>query len=154
MHGIAISTVLITITLTLLSSYQQYMINSVRNKSNWEAKFENVTYEEAIKIAEDKNIKEISIIQKIGKTDQSFGIMNLKFDIRSYDENAIKNTNIELTKGRMPKNENEILLSIAEDVEYQLKEKFNVGEKVKFTIDGKLKEFEIVRKNREFRIRC
>lgn len=147
--GIIIQTILLTSSLILISSYKEYMVNTARSKGNWEARFSNITYEDALQIAADKNTKEISLSQKIGITQNlrkdDFG--EIKFDLRSYDENALKNSNIHIVEGRLPKNSNEVIISITASYNNNLIEKVIVGEKLKLTINNKEKEYIVVRQN-------
>ena len=53
---ILISTVLITTILLLIDSYKEYMINSERNKANWEVAYSGITYEEACTIEKHSNV--------------------------------------------------------------------------------------------------
>lgn len=131
------------------------MVNISRSESNWEARFSNITYAEACEIEKDKNVNEISIYQKLGVSDENFAkptsgldlVSTTKFDVRAYDENAFKNSNIYLTEGRFPENSNEILISLDADKNKGLTEKLETGDKLKVTLNGKLKEFTIVRQN-------
>ena len=102
----------------LFASYQEYMINSTRIKKNWEAEFTNITYEQAKEVEKDKNVKEISIVKKIGITEENFADnynemfkSTKKYDIRAYNENALKNAKIIIKQGRLPENSKEILIS-------------------------------------------
>ena len=134
---------LVTTVFTLFSSYQEYMVNTERSKENWEARFSNIPYSVAKEIAEDENIKEISFYQRLGiseenfsERDRGFGIKSeVKFDVRAYDENSLKNANIHITEGRLPKNSSEILLSLSVDKNNMLKQKINTGDKFKVTIN-------------------
>ena len=139
---------LVTTVLILFSSYQEYMVNTERSKANWEARFSNVPYSVAEEIAKDENIKEVSFYQRLGISEENFGITNInpdefnistkiKFDVRAYDENALKNTNIRITEGRLPENSDEILLSLSASKNNMLAQKINIGDKFKVTLRRK-----------------
>ena len=59
--GIMVVTILVVTAITFLSSYQQYLAESIRNKKNWEISIKNIPYADTYKIMENKNIKEMSI---------------------------------------------------------------------------------------------
>ena len=136
---------LVTVVLTLLSSYQEYMVNIVRNKGNWEAKFTNITYEQAKEIEKDKNIKEISIIQKLGITEPiyQFDFIKINLNVRAYNLNALKNEKLELIRGRMPQNENEIIIAIHPQTNIEEMPR-NIGDKIETKINGEEKIYTIV----------
>ena len=139
--AIIISVVLINSVITLALSYQEYMINISRSKENWEARFSNIPYSVAKEIAEDENIKETSFYQRLGISEEDFCRKDInrevKFDVRAYDENALKNANVHITEGRLPENSNEILLSLSIRKNNILKQKINIGDKFKVTLNRK-----------------
>ena len=125
------------------------MVNIERNKKNWEAEFANVTYKQAEEITKDKNIKEISICQKFGVTEGDYSwdlgemYFEAKINLRAYDENYLKNSNITLIEGRFPKSSDEIIITKPDEgSEYKIPQ--NIGEKIEIIINGEKKEYEIV----------
>jgi len=96
-------------------------------------------------VIEDENIKEASFYQRLGISEENFsegitifgGNREVKFDVRAYDENALKNANIHITEGRFPENSNEILLSLSIRKNNILKQKINIGDKFKVTLNRK-----------------
>jgi len=133
-----------------MSSYQEYMVNIARSEKNWEAEFFNITYKEALELEKDKNIKEVSIYQKVGIAEENFfageyiGI-DKKINLSIYNQAALKNSNIVLRTGRFPENSNEIIVSHKLST---LESKDNLpkypNEKVILTINGKTKEYTVV----------
>lgn len=155
LFGIIAVTVLITTTLIVFTSYQEYRVNTERAKNNWEAKFSNITYKQAKEIVNDKNVKEISLSYKIGES-ENVSIYNggeIKFDVRAYDKNALKNANINITEGRLPKNPNEIIIGINEDENNSINQKVEIGQAIELIIGGEVKKYNVVRKSQraEFR---
>lgn len=124
------------------------MINTVRSNGNWEAKFSNITYAQALEIAKDDNVKEISLSHKIGITEELSKNGSTKFDIREYDKNSLRNANIHITEGRLPENTNEVIVSLTASINANLIEKINVGDIAEFIVNGEVKKYTIVRKNR------
>ena len=144
--GIIIVTVLVTTIITLISSYQQYLIAGVKSKGNWEAEFKNITYSDSQKIKQNENIKEISISHKIGTSEENFGIG--KLNVVEVDDNTLKNINLSITEGRLPENPNEIIISEASDFDIKghsnIKEK--IGDNITITVNGKTKNYTLVGK--------
>lgn len=136
---------LITTILILISSYQEYMVNIVRNEGNWEAEFTNITYEQAKEISKDDNIKEISIKKKIGVSEPiyQFDFIRIVLDVRGYDSNALKNEKIELVRGRLPEKDDEIVIAIHPNTSINEVQK-SIGNKIEIKINEENKEYEIV----------
>ena len=131
---ILISTVLITTILLLIDSYKEYMINSERNKANWEVAYSGIIYEEACTIEKHSNVREISVMKEMGeakKKDDKDIVIPEK--IIGFDEIAIKNLlKNNLQAGRLPENSNEVIRT---DGSYK------IGDKLVQTLDdGKTKE--------------
>lgn len=155
--GIALTMLIFTITFIVLCSYQEYITNIMRYERNYEAEFANITYKNALEIAKDKNIKEISIIQDIGTSEENFsksvsqgGVASvIKINISAFDENAIKNNHIKLVEGRFPTNTHEIVLEKSSQTEEILGEQNRnnaeyIGQKIEITINEKKEEYLIV----------
>jgi beta-lactamase class D len=131
----------------MLSSYQEYLINSERARGNWEFEVSNITYEEAKKIAEYEEIKEIACSYNFGIAEERFSsdtLFPVKYNIMGYDANMLKNEHIYVIEGRLPENENEIILSLAKNVGEYYKD-FVLGDEIEFTLNGNVKKFKIVR---------
>ena len=121
------------------------MVNIVRNKGNWEAKFTNITYEQAKEIANHKNVKEISVYRREGISEPIYSneIITISLDIRAYDNKLIKNSNMKLIEGRFPQKTNEIIVAVHESYMMEGIPK-NVNDKVIITVNGKEKEYTVV----------
>lgn len=139
--GIIIVTILLCSILLLLNIYQEYMVKGERNISNWEASFKNISYEKACVLQQLSDIKEVSIIQRVGISkenyilDSSFGEAHIY--LIAYDKNAMNNLELELIEGRLPKNENEIVVS---------QTFMNIGDITNITIEGETKTYKVVGK--------
>ena len=135
--GIVIVTILINSITTLALSYQEYIVNLSRSKENWEAKIENVPYRDVEVIEKNENIKQISIVKDLGISEESYSEWFTDLlRIKEYDENALKNLNIKLKKGRLPQNTKEIIVN--EDMI------FDVGDTIDTTINNKKYSYQIV----------
>ena len=132
-----------------MSSYQQYLINSVRHKDNWDTKISNVTYKDYKQLNNFNQIKEISKTHNIGLMNiPSTGVTSIYVELYSYDKNSMQNllaTNIKA--GRLPENSNEIAISTmnidSEDINLA-KEKYEIGDKFIFESGEFAKEYTIV----------
>ena len=142
LYGIMLATIIIVCVLIILSSYQVYLTNIIRFERDYEAEFKNIEYSNVEKIKADKNIKEVSVIQKIGTAEEemskSEGI-STKINLIAYDKNSEKNNKLELIEGRMPNNTSEIVLS----KQYYFQE-INLGEEFELTINGNKKKYTVV----------
>ncbi len=135
--GIVIVTILINSITTLALSYQEYIVNLSRSKENWEAKIENVPYRDVEVIEKSENVKQISIVKDLGISEESYSEWFTDLlHIKEYDENALKNLEIKLKKGRLPQNTKEIIVN--EDMT------FEVGDTIDTTINNKKYSYQIV----------
>lgn len=125
--SIIVVTILINSIATLALSYQDYIVNLSRNKENWEIFFDNIEYDNVKYIENDKNVRQISVVQDIGVSDNSYskGFTEL-IHIKAYDNNALENLSINLKKGRLPQASNEIVIN--EDM------RFEIGDNITATI--------------------
>lgn len=137
--GITLVTLLIVSLILLFNTYQSYMIGTIRSKSNWETKFNNIKYEDAILLEQNSDIQEVSLVQELGLDAKNYSEnANLAMHLRlkAYNLNAMKNLGIKILEGRLPENSNEIALSRNMGV---------MGEsKIDITINGETKTYEIV----------
>lgn len=132
------------------------MVNVSWSQSNWEARFSGISYTEALEIEKDKNVDEISVYQRLGVSLENFAksidddnfTYTTKFDVRAYNSNAFKNSNILLTEGKFPENSSEVLISLDASRNSRLTERLEIGDTLKVTLNGIPKEFTIVRQNR------
>jgi len=134
----------------MLSSFQEYMINITRSKRDWEAELSNISYEQALEIEKDKNVKEISFSQKIGISEEKFSknaSMGIKIKLYVYDKTAVKNCKIRLTKGRYPENDKEVIINLPVISSGWMDSYIGPtqpGEKLEVTIGGKKQEYTVV----------
>lgn len=112
----------------------------MRSERNYEAEFKNITYSDAKEIAKDENVKEISIYQDMGTSEEDINtyseIGSSHLNIIAYDENAIKNNHVKLIDGRFAKNTNEIVMK-----ENSL---YEIGEKITVTINNEKNTYTVV----------
>lgn len=142
---------IISMTFIILSSYQKYVIDITRSERNYEAEFQHVSYEKALEIAKDDNVKEISIAYNIGESEENFSKDEsipigsiLSVDLKAGDKNWINNS-VRLTEGRIPVKNDEIVISnklIYNDKEFE--KIFKIGNTIELTFNGKKNTYTIV----------
>lgn len=145
--GVIVTTILLTCLIILLSSYQEYVTNIKRADRNYEAEFCCIDYSNALEIAKDKNIKEISIIKELGISGEDFpevSAKSAKVNISKYDENAIKNNHVKLVEGRFPENEKELVISKQNLIGNDSVKENLIGKELELTINGKKDIYKIV----------
>ena len=140
--SIIIVMILINSVVTLTLSYQQYIVNVARSKGNWEVRFNNVKYEDVKYIENDKNIKQIAIVNDLGTSNKNYGEWFEQYlHVKAYDKNALENLSITLIEGSVPKNKNEIL--IKQGMNFKIGDTIETiinNEEVSFEVSGIIKE--------------
>lgn len=112
--GIMLSTALICATFGLATSFQQSLLNdSIKSNGNYHATFQDITPEEQKYITENRKIDSYFKTQNLGLAkieNISKGTFNQYWYIKQYGEKALENYGVQLVEGRLPQNENEILI--------------------------------------------
>lgn len=153
--GIILSVVLITATISIYSSLISSITNFIINKNgDFHVAFYDVPNE---KITAFKNSKQVNIINSVDNI--GYAKINSRNEskpyvlIKAFKEAAIKDLSIKLIKGRLPKNDKEILIPIHLESNAGLKLKINdyvtldVGDRV---LNQKLlKQFDELNTNEE-----
>ena len=132
----------------LLLSYRQYRENAEREEQNWEARYSNLQKSEIDKIKNNENVKEVSIIKDNGTMEyvmEANVATTEKLKLVSYDENAMKNMNLKIKEGRLPQNENEIVISLSGGTQiYFAQKEYTIGDTILFENEHASKEYTIV----------
>ena len=109
--GIILSGAMITAVATLAVSFQRFMLDvEIGYDGAWDAYFKEVKIEDIDTIKNDKRFSDIMIMSKVGMAENKYSNDEYLY-IKAYDNKALENMKIKLIKGRLPKNENEIVLS-------------------------------------------
>lgn len=143
MYGISIVTAFIATILILLSSYQEYMVNKMRENGNWEARFNSIKYTDVLKIAEDKNIKEVSIYYDYGASTENLARTKASVDrihLMGYDANALNNSKLKIIEGKLPEKNNEIVISEGTKSKFGIE----IGTEISLTFEEKRNNYFIV----------
>ena len=111
--GISLSVALICAITTFISSFQTSMIErEIKTNGNYNIKIENISKENEKYIENNAKVQETQISQEIGyallkesqNENKPYGY------IEAFSENLLKNGGIILVDGRLPENENEIII--------------------------------------------
>lgn len=126
--GIILATALITSVATLVSSaYKSYCEYIKETDGNYHVKFDNVPKEEIKNIEDKDSIENLFVTQKIGYgvLEKNTSETNTYFRILGFSKEAMQELGIKLVDGKMPENENEIVISqnnidISKDAELEI----------------------------------
>ena len=112
--GIILATALITAVSGLATSFRRTMIEEARQTDgNYHYQFQNVPVEELKYFKNNRNVESYYITQNIGYSylKESKNEYKPYLYLMAYNEKAFKDSSIKLVEGRMPQNENEIVIS-------------------------------------------
>lgn len=109
--GIILSGAMITAVATLAVSFQRFMLDvEIGYDGAWDAYFKEVKIEDVDTIRNDKRFSDVMIMSKVGMAENKYSNDEFLY-IKAYDSSALKNMKVKLIEGRLPENENEIVLS-------------------------------------------
>ena len=111
--GIMLSVALITAVATMYSSAIQSLINfETYHKGNFHIAFYDVNKNDIYKIEKNKGVEDLYITSNIGyaKLTDSKNEYKPYAYIKAFTNDALENLSIKLIDGRLPKNENEIII--------------------------------------------
>ena len=137
--GIMLSTALICAVAGMVTSFQKTMANAYRQfDGNYYASFEDIPSDQLKYIENNENVKSYFLTENVGYANLQ-GSQNedkpyLYF--MNFDKNALGNSGLELTSGRMPENSNELVIS--DSIYTNAKVKYNIGDKVTFNIGDRV----------------
>lgn len=139
--GVILATAMISAVITLGISLQRYMYDyAVQTDGSWHVAAKGLSEEQVQKIQQDEEVKDASVISeigyaKIGENDQDlFG--NYLY-IQTMDEKAADMLSVKLTQGRLPENENEI---IVQGGLQQNGQEVRIGDTVTFPVGDRIDE--------------
>lgn len=138
--GISLSVALICAITTFVVSFQNSMIErEIKTNGNYHIKLENVSKENEKYLMNNAKIEDIEISQNIGYAflKESQNENKPYAYIEAYDESLLQNGGIVLTEGRLPENENEIV--IPEHVIQNGKVDWNLDETIELDIGNRYK---------------
>lgn len=112
--GIMLSTALICAVAGMESSTQKTLANAMRaDHGNYHMRFENVPAEELKFIEENVNVESYFLTKNVGyaKLDGSINPGKPYLFLMEFDKNALQNSSFKIVEGRLPENENEVVIS-------------------------------------------
>lgn len=109
--GIILSGAMITAVATLAVSFQSFMLDvEISQDGAWEAIFKDVKTEDVGEIVHDKRFTNVMLMVPVGMAKNPYSDDPFCY-IKAYSKEALANMKIRLIEGRLPENENEIVLS-------------------------------------------
>jgi putative ABC transport system permease protein len=134
--GIILSTALICGIGNIYESYMDYQIRAtIKNRGSFHATFYDVKKENLDYITKSSDVASAGLSSNSGHAKLSDENLNL-LQVKEYDNNAFEGYKISLKKGKLPKNNNEIVISENSlsimDKNYKIGDKItlNIGERV------------------------
>ena len=138
--GISLSVALICAITTFTVSIQKAMLErEIKTNGNYHIRVQDVSKENEKYLENNAKIEELQISQEIGyeSLEESENENKPYAYIEGYDENLLQNGGIVLVEGRLPENENEIV--IPEHVIQNGKVEWNVGDTIELDIGNRYK---------------
>ena len=109
--GIILYGAMITAVATLAVSFQGFLLDvEISQDGAWEAIFKDVDTNDIEKIENDNRFSKTMLMTPVGMAKNTYSDDQFLY-IKAYDKNALENMKIRLIEGRLPQNENEIVLS-------------------------------------------
>ena len=139
--GIILATALITAVAGMVTSFRQTLINwTIKTDGNYHYRFKNVPSEELKYIENNRSIENYYLTQGIGyaKLNESKNEYKPYLYVMSYNNGALKNAPIDLVEGRLPQNENELVIS--EHIITNGKVNYKIGQKISLEMGERLSE--------------
>ena len=136
--GIILSTAMICTVAGVFSSLQQTAIqHTIEADGDYHTIFYNVPKEEQKYILENRNIESTFITQSIGYSELNESVKDYKtyLQLKEFDETALNNFGIILTEGRLPQNNNELIIS--KRVREATENFYNIGDKITLELDSR-----------------
>lgn len=133
--GIVLSVALMTAVASLFMSFRETLISyEINLKGNYHYEFANVPASDLKYFEKNRMIEDNSIVKNIGyaKLDNIKNKYKPYLYIKAYNDTALKNLAVNLTKGRVPQNSNEIV--IPTHLETNGRVKYNVGDKITLNV--------------------
>ena len=112
--GTIISVAMVMAVCTSMFSVLEFMKKmQINSCGNWHAKYNDVEVGELNVIKNHENIAEAFLLQDIGyaKVDESIKSSRPYLFVQGLDEGAYKNLNVKLVEGRLPENNEEVVIS-------------------------------------------
>lgn len=139
--GVILATAMISAVITLGISLQRYMYDyAVETDGNWHVAAKGLSEEQVKEFQENEEVKDSSVISeigyaKIGENDED--LFGQYLYLQTINEKAADMLSMKLTQGRLPENENEI---IVQGGLKQNGEEVRIGDTVTFPVGDRIDE--------------
>ena len=149
--GIALSVALICAVTSFAVSFQKAMVDrEIKTTGNWYIRIDDMAQDDLKYIENNVKVEQIAYNQEIGyvQLENSENENKPYGYIEALDETSLNNMGLMLTAGRLPENENEIL--IPEHLKTNGKIIYKVGDKVTFDVGDRMIEGEKLNQNNPY----
>lgn len=149
--GIALSVALICAVTSFAVSFQKAMVDrEIKTSGNWHISINDIAQENLKYIENNVKVKQIAYNQEIGyvQLENSENENKPYGYIEALDETSLNNMGLMLTEGRLPENENEIL--IPEHLKTNGHVDYNIGDKITFNVGNRMIEGEKLNQNNPY----
>jgi ABC-type transport system, involved in lipoprotein release, permease component len=142
--GIILSVALICAVAGMFTSLHRTMLNEVLNSAGkWHVNFSGVPNNKIETFKNNDDIKDYFTFSEVGYaytkdiiSEEEFNIYNPYLPIVSYSKNALEYYPIEVIKGRLPENENELVLSENMTLNKKIGDKITIEVGDRFDLEG------------------
>jgi len=111
--GIILSTAMIAAVTTFISSFQNFLINYTKaDTGDWHAVLYDADFDTIESISQNREVQEVAVTKGIGYALLEGGLNEYKpyLYVLGFDEKAFEMLSIYLKSGRLPQNENEVVV--------------------------------------------
>ena len=137
--GIVLSVALLTAVASMFFSAKESLIKFEKEKNgDYHWSFQDVPVENIKDFKQNRKIEKINIVKSLGYDylEDSQNEYKPYINVKACNKGAMENLGINLVDGRLPENENEIIISMHTDTNGGVK--FNVGEKITLNIGSRV----------------
>lgn len=138
--GVIISVAMITAVTTLGSSFLDLMIRQdIADNGEWHVQYLNTSEEQVEAIRDDKATKDVILTSDgYAMLEGSNNVYKPYLYVRNYNPSGLKNFPIDLTEGRLPEQEGEIVIS--EAIRQNALVTYNIGDRLTLDIGERIDE--------------
>lgn len=111
--GIVLSTALIVCVSGMVTSFQKTIVNAtIEDGGNYHVLIKNMSREDLLALENNRNIKDYYVMNEIGYAKfDSLNEYKPYIYVRAFDESAVNHLGLHLVDGRMPENQEEVVIS-------------------------------------------
>lgn len=139
--GVIISVAMVTAVATLVFSFSDLMIRqTIADSGEWHVQYQDVTKEQLAAIQADEATKTVAITRDLGFAPLEGGQNPNKpyLFIKEYDAQGFTQFQVELSKGRLPHTDKEVVIS--EPVATNAKVKYEIGDRLTLRIGERFEQ--------------